>query len=193
MIRSAYGVQSESFWGGRRMERVKLYCRGACRGEITLAPDGARTEIRAAMEDPGDGLYRAVLVGQEGELLLGVMEPAGKGLQLCRRPYHRDVRHVGELLRGEARCSFLFGDTACWHETGDPAQLFRGAFLQSRLRAVGRAWWRREGGLLLLAIPLEQGRGFPLESLFCLARIERVKGSRCVVYAFDEQEKPVLR
>ena len=43
------------------MERVKLYCRGECRGEIVLEPEGPRRSVRAFMPDPGDGLYRAVL------------------------------------------------------------------------------------------------------------------------------------
>ena len=42
--------------------------------------------------------------------------------------------------------------------------------------------------VLLLALPLEEGKPFPLEALFCLGRIQRVEGSRCVVYAFREEE-----
>lgn len=173
------------------MERVKLYCRGMCGGEITLEADGVRTEIRASMEDPGDGLYRAVLIGGEGELPLGVMEPSEGRLRLCRRLYSRDVGSLGKLLRGETRCSFLFRDGKRWHETGCPAQLFHTAFLRQRLGAAGRAWWRREEGRLFLAIPLEGGRPFPLEAMFCLARVERVEGRRCAVYAFDGGEKPL--
>ena len=49
----------------------------------------------------------------------------------------------------------------------------------------------REGMVLLVALPLEEGRPFPLEALFCLGRMECVEGRRCVVYAFREEE-PVL-
>ena len=49
------------------MERVKLRCREACLGEITLRDQGGRTEVRASMEDPGDGLYRAALRGERGD------------------------------------------------------------------------------------------------------------------------------
>lgn len=172
------------------MERVKLYCREACCGEITLHPEGNRTEIRAAMDDPGDGLYRAALSGEQGRLLLGVLEPAGRELRLCRRLYSRDVAGLGPLRRGEAWCSFRFQETV-WRESSQPAQLFQGKFLQSRLRGVERAWWRREGELLLLALPLEEGKPFPLEALFCLGRLEQVEGRSCVVYTF-RQEEPVL-
>ena len=59
------------------MERVKLRRRGSCLGEITLRDQGGRTEVRASMEDPGDGLYRAFLRGEQGELMLGVLAPRG--------------------------------------------------------------------------------------------------------------------
>ena len=55
------------------MERVELYCQERPRGEITLDPRGSRTRVRASMDDPGDGLYRAALLGERGELLLGVL------------------------------------------------------------------------------------------------------------------------
>lgn len=173
------------------MERVKLYCRGACRGEITLRPEGARTQVRCAMEDPGDGLYRAFLLGSGGELPLGVLAPEGGQLKLCRWLYGRDIAGLGQLERGEARCSFFFQQDG-WRETECPAGLFRSRFLRTRLERTDRAWQRRDGETLLLALPLEEGRPFPLEALFCLGRVETVAGRRCVVYAF-RGEKPVPR
>ena len=172
------------------MERVKLYCRGECRGEIVLTPEGSRTDIWAVMEDPGDGLYRAVLCGGGGELLLGVLAPEHAALELRRKLYSRDVEALGKPLRGEARCSFRFRDSG-WQETGDPAGLLKDPFLRERLRSAGTAWWRRENDLLYLALPLAEDRPFPLETLFCLARPERVEGFLCAVYAFRENT-PVL-
>ena len=177
------------------MERLPLYCQGERQGEVTLAlwgPNGTRTEIAASMDDPGDGLYRAFLTGEGGELALGVLAPEEGRLTVRRRLYHRDVAPLGKLLRGEARRSFRFQETGlCWRETACPAQLFRGRFLRERLQNRGRAWWRREGTVLLLALPLEEGKPFPLEALFCLGRLEEIEGRRCVVYAFREEE-PVL-
>ena len=139
------------------------------------------------MEDPGDGLYRAALRGERGELMLGVLAPEGGMLTLRRMVYTRDVAALGRLVEGEARQSFPFRP-AGWRETRCPAQLFHSRFLIDRLRPAGRGWWRREGSVLLLALPLEEGKPFPLEALFCLGRIQRVEGSRCVVYAFREEE-----
>ena len=181
------------------MERLPLTSESGKRGEVVLCPQGARTEVRCSLADPGDGLYRAYLLGERGELALGVLAPEGGRLALCRRLYVRDLEALGPLLRGEARRSFRFRDgpgdaqppRSCWHETRCPAMLFQSRFLQNRLRPIGRAWWRREGVLLVLALPLEEGRPFPLEALFCLGRVQCVEGGRCVVYTFREEE-PVL-
>ena len=169
------------------MERVKLYLREVCRGEIVLDSQGSRTEVRAVMEDPGDGLYRAVLSGRNGELTLGVLAPEGGVLEVRRMLYQRDIASLGELLRGEARCSFHFQET-CWKETGRPAELFHSAFLVGRLHMLERGWWRREKERLYLALPLAEDQPFPLETLFCLARVELVEGRRCAVFVFQGEE-----
>lgn len=178
------------------MERLPLYCNGTPLGEVTMAlwgMNGARVEIHASMGDPGDGLYRAFLVGEQGEFPLGVMAPEGGRLCVCRRVYHRDLEAVGNPVRGEARRSFLFDGTGNgWRETCCPAQLFRDRFWTERLKPFGKCWWRRDGDILLLALPLVKERPFPLEMLFCLGRVQCVEGVRCVVYAFRENE-PVFR
>ena len=73
------------------MERLPLYCQGERLGEVTLSlwgPNGARTEIAASMDDPGDGLYRAFLTGEGGELALGVLAPE---VHLCAAPEARQL------------------------------------------------------------------------------------------------------
>ena len=101
------------------MERVELYCQERPRGEITLDPRGSRTRVRASMDDPGDGLYRAALLGERGELLLGVLEPTEGRLVLRRELYSRDIARLGPLRRGEARRSFRFGEEA-WRGREEP-------------------------------------------------------------------------
>lgn len=178
------------------MEQLTLFCRGLPCGEIILSRGGAngtKWDISAAMDDPGDGLYRAFLLGEAGELPLGVMAPDdNRKLSACRKCYYRDVEKLGKLLQGEARRSFRFQNAApCWRETHCPAQLFRDNFFVQRLRNQGLAWWRREEDVLLLALPLENGKPFPLDALFCLGCVRCVEGRWCVVYAFKEEE-PVL-
>ncbi len=174
------------------MESLKVYCRGKARGEASLRPDGDRLEIRAAMDDPGDGLYRAALCGEGGQLALGVLEQKNGKLLLCRRPCRSDVDKLGVLLRVEALCSFPFRKKRCWELTRQPAELFRTQMLRERLGEISEAWFRREGEHLLLALELREGCPFPLELLFCLGKVRTVEGRRCVVYGFDGRETPLL-
>ena len=172
------------------MERVKIYCRGECRGEAALKEDGARVEICAEIADPGDGLYRAVLTGDRGELPLGVMEPRGGMLTLRRRPELCEVARVGGGRCIRVGCSFPFGKTRTWTRTDEPGGLVCDDFLCERLARQPYAWWRRGGEKLFIALPLKTDAPFPLEALFCLARVERVEGEVCAVYAFDKSGIP---
>lgn len=174
------------------MEKVVLLCQGREAGSITLHRDGCCTDVWAVMPDPGDGVYRVTLIGEQGQLSLGVMEPGEGGLVLRRRPYSRDVDRLGRLLWGEAGCSPGHQMAQCWRETGCPSRLVHSPFLAERLMERGRAWWRREGELLYLALPVDRKSPFPLESLFCLGRIRCVEGHWCVVYTFDREERPVF-
>lgn len=113
------------------------------------------------MADPRDGLYRAFLVGERGELPLGVMEPDHGTLTVCRRIYARDIAALGTLRRGEARLSFRFGESA-WQEVRDPGQLVSVPELRQRLEKIHRAF-RRPGGRAAVA-GLSRGGGKALSS-----------------------------
>ena len=173
------------------MEQVKLYCRGNSCGTATLREMDGRLEVCAEMDDPGDGLYRAVLVGERGELSLGVMEPKDGALVLRRRPALCDVARVGAIRFVQAGCSFSFRKKTAWNQTSCPAELFRDPFLRARVSEQPRVWWRREAGRLTVAFPLVVDAAFPLESMFCFARTERIEGEVCVVFSFDGEEIPI--
>lgn len=175
------------------MERVAVYCREACCGEAKLRADGARVEISVAMRDPGDGLYRAVLEGDRGELALGVLEPQGGELLLRRRPERNTVACVGRVRCVRAVCSYLFGQKQVWNRTEEPPELFRDDFIRRGLERCSHAWWRREQGELVVALPLKKDEPFPLVSLFCFACVQRVEDTLCAVYRFDERDMPVCR
>ena len=58
--------------------------------------------------------------------------------------------------------------------------------------------WRTEGGLfrrrgqvLELALPFDPAAPFPLPSLFCLARIRRLRGREWAVFRFTERGEPL--
>jgi hypothetical protein len=124
-------------------------------------------------------------------MALGVLEPCKGTLSLRRRPYRRDVEQLGTLESVRAECSFAFSRKRVWQRSDDPSELARSPFLKARLARISCAWWRREEGKLILALPLDAGNGFPLEALFCFGRIACVEGWQCVVYTFDREEKPI--
>ena len=173
------------------MERLKVYHRDRCRGEAMIERDEGRAEIRVTMEDPADGLYRAVLMGNRGQMTLGVLDPKNGKLMLRRRPDWRDVERLGELRSVQVSCSFAFRKKGIWQKTEQPADLVGSAFLKERLACQPCGWWRKEDGQLRLALPLETGRPFPLEALFCFGRIDIVEGQKCVVYTFDGNDMPL--
>lgn len=173
------------------MERVKLYCRGICCGEVTLREDERRIEISAEMDDPGDGLYRAVLLGERGEFSLGVMEPKTGKLLLRRKPERCEIAGLGAVRCVQVSCVFLFRRKTAWNMTDQPEKLLRDEFFRRRLERFPRAWWRKTRAGIILALPLGSGDPFPLEVIFCLARIERVEGEVCAVYTFNENELPM--
>ena len=173
------------------MRQVPLYCRGKHCGTATLRETDGRLEICGEMPDPGDGLYRAVLTGERGELSLGVMEPKNGALVLRRRPALCDTARIGAVRCVHAGCSFSFQKKAVWNQTSCPAELFRDPFLRDRLARQQCAWWRKRSDGLVLAIPLQADTAFPLEALFCFARTEWVEEKLCAVFVFDENETPV--
>ena len=174
------------------MEQVGVYCNGILCGEATLRGEGGRVEVCAGMNDPGDGLYRAVLEGERGQLSLGVMEPKDGMLTLRRRPERCEVDRIGAVRCVRAGCAFAFGQKRVWNKTDEPAQLFRSEFLRSRLMPQ-RAWWRRDQRGFAVAFPLHGDAPFPLETLFCFACVERVENELCAVFRFDEEEMPICQ
>lgn len=173
------------------MNQIPLYCRGKSCGAATLRESEGRLEICGDMPDPGDGLYRAVLVGERGELSLGVMEPKDGALVLRRKPALCDIARIGAVKCVRTGCSFSFHKKSPWNQTSCPAELFRDSFLRDRLTMQSCGWWRRGQNRLTLALPLRSDAPFPLEALFCFARAEQVEGELCAVFAFDENETPI--
>ena len=172
------------------MDRLPVYCRTVRCAEAVMREENDRVAISAELEDPGDGLYRAVLQGERGELSLGVLEPREGKLVLRRRPERCDLVRLGTLKGVQVVCAFSFRKKSLWRETRRPCELLREDFFGVRLERIPRAWWRRTEGRLFLALPYERGVPFPLEPIFCFARIQWVEGETCAVYVFDENAEP---
>ena len=175
--------------GGGVMEVFPLLRDGAAAGEVTAEREGLyrRFSLRA---DLPEGVWCVWLVGERGELSLGVPEPDEGAYRLCRRLSARSVEGLGQLLRGEVRPRRQQPEG--WNGAPQPACLFHSGWLQRELKCCSGALARREGKRTLLALPCCGEQPFPLVSLFCFAHICRICGREYAVFAFDEKERPVF-
>lgn len=172
------------------MEKVPLYCGGREAGELRAAEEGVYVTFHALCRPTEPALLRAYVIGQQGELRLGVLAPENGAFTIRRRFSKNAVRPLGRLLRGEARpCG---EESAAWEPMGDPEERFPGGLPRRLLAGVTGVLTRREGRLHLAALPWEDRGPFPLPELFCFARVEQIEKQRCVVFAFDDAGEPVM-
>lgn len=171
------------------MDRFPVLRDGQAVGELRIEkePDCTAFQIRCR----GEGLYTAWVVGTGGELRLGIPETENGILTLSRRFSSALTSPVGTLIRGELR-AFGGMEEENWRSAGSPEMLVRSEFLRARLRGVSGALTRYSGGLRFLALPFDKHRPFPLTALFCFARVMRIDGTVCAVFAFDRNENPVF-
>lgn len=168
------------------MEEWTLYGSDGCAvGTLRGQREGLYVALEAATPRCFAGIGRVYLRGGGGERLLGVMEPFGGGMRCRRRFAEMQLRTLGSIESAVLRVA---GDETDWAAYGGELAGEWGR----RLAGKG-ALWRREGELLLLALPYGEGAEFPLTELFCLAEIRILQGKRHVVYAFTGEGKPVLR
>lgn len=172
------------------MDKYPLLLNGRPSGELAAEREGLyiRFTARCPLQE---GLWCAWVVGERGELRLGVLEPSGNQETICRRISHRAVEPLGRLLRGEVRRNDA-EPPELWEPAAEPERLFRAPWLRQRLRGVQGALTRRAGTGRRLALPYDRRKPFPLTTLFCFARIRQINGSFYVVYTFDEGERPVF-
>jgi len=169
------------------MDTYPICCDNQQIGTLHLSREGGWARVELRCEKREQGIYRAFLLCRQGELPLGVLEPAREALYLCRRIPDREIERRGGVIGVEARLSYAFGET--WQRAS-------GSFFQKGGVCWQESWegalWRREGGGRMLAIPYQPGQPFPLVSMFCFARIMPVCRRCCAVFFFDGEERPVM-
>lgn len=173
------------------MDKFPLLRAGVPVGELTTEREALYTWFAVQCRLPEEGLWCAWAVGEQGELRLGVLEPHGSGAELRRRFSGQMTGSMGRILRGEVRPAGEERPRAEWEAAEDPGALFRTPWLRQRLRGTAGVLTRRAGERRWLALPYDPEKPFPLEPLFCFARIRRLGEGRFVVYLFDRREWPV--
>lgn len=167
------------------MNELPLFAEnGVPAGKILWSKEGLYLQIEARTERRWDGICRAYLKGEHGEQLLGVMEPDGQGMRCRKRFAEPQLRFLGRwqgaVLRKSGECGW---------------QPYSGEVPGNWGKRIVREGTlvRRQGDLLLVALPYPPGEEFPFTELFCLAEIFEIGGLRYVVYTFTEEGKPTLR
>ena len=131
---------------------------------------------------------RLFVVGERGELRLGIIQPEDGGFTLRRQLPAKDALAAGKLLRGELRPVGV--QEKDWQAAAEPEKLFRGTMLQNRLSGRKGVLFCRSGECCYLAIPFAVSNPFPLTEMFCLAQIQCFGQRQYAVFCFDGQENP---
>lgn len=164
------------------------------RGKLRLWEDGGRVFFRCERGLSGEGIYKVWIWGDGGEMLLGTLAPEGDKLVLGRAVWQMELRRCGcwPVRGGRCRLAVPFGTRQPdgWYWEDDPAR-----FVDEETAHLGE--WRRmlarrtkEGAEL--AIPWRREESIPLAALFCLARVEQIRGECCLAWKFDSGGKPCL-
>ena len=174
------------------MDRFPLLFDGRMVGELTAEREGLYLCFSASCRLPEKRLWSIWVIGEQNELRLGIPEPSDGEFFLRRRFSGQMIAPLGQLLRGEVRAAGSAAPEASWRPVDRPERLFRTPRLQSQLRGM-RGVLADGTGKCRVAIPYDPGRPFPLEAMFCCARICRIGGKTYVVYCFDGREWPILQ
>ena len=155
-------------------------------GELHTRTEGLFQRWEAKCYPPRPTVYRIWLVGEQGELLLGVPEPEGGGcFSMQRRISCREVERIGRLQRGELRPQETAeGSWSPWAGQG-------GAFaarLRGQSGVLCRPW--RDGWEI--AMPFSTQRPLLLPELFCLLRLQTMAGGHYAVLRLDGEGNPCL-
>ena len=171
------------------MDKFSLCWRGTAIGEMTTEREALYTRFSVRCRPPERGIWCAWAVGTQGELRLGVVEPCGSCAEICRRFSDRMTAPLGQILRGELRSAEACGETV-WESWNEHAA--RMPWLRQQLQEYAGILFRAAAGQWMVAIPYAPEKTFPLQPLFCFARICTIRGRTYAVFAFDEKEQPVF-
>ena len=170
------------------MDKFPICWKGASVGELTVEKEHRYTCFSANVFLPEhDGLWCIWLVGNKGEVRLGIPEPSEKTATICRRFSERMAAPLGDLLRGDLRP--VAKKYPAWEPVLSLENLFRSQWLQKRLGGYCGLLSKQKGNSIFLAIPYDKEKAFPLVDLFCFSSCLKIEGRAYLVFAFDEKER----
>ena len=159
---------------------------GEEKGTLTVSPKGLTTEFVTRCQDPGR-LVRLSVYGDETEGYLGVMEPVGGTLYLCRRlsraamaAFPREIEYAGE--------------SGAAHTPAPPPAETRPARGRNTPRQKDIIWYSAPDGSLYTAVNGKGYRAIPMAAwgLPMERAVERrtINGVEYAVFATEEGQIP---
>lgn len=167
-------------------------------GTLRAREEGLWIHLAAERPDDGRGLYKVWCAGAGGSVLLGTLVPQGGRLSLTRRVARRTLEEEGAwpLTGGKTVMVYSFternGGAHAWHREDHPEEFCRDIVVRGCLRGAQGLLSRERAGGRELAAPFSTCKSILLNTLFCLARVERWGGRAYLVWRFDQNGEAVV-
>lgn len=160
-----------------------------------LEEANGKATIEARREADGKGLYKAYAVGPAGRCLLGTMTPHSSGLAIKKTLAVDALRQKGcwPVRRVETSLAYSFerpSDPPAGWRTLPAPPLDDPLLCRCAQRSGG--WWQQTPAGATLAYLYSPSRPFPMEPLFCFARLGRLGGKPTLFFSFDSAGRPVM-
>lgn len=169
-------------------------------GMAQLTTKGRQVTVEISQEDDKKGLYKGYLRGQHGRMELGTLMPEG-GQLFLRRIVSIDTlekRGVWPVL-GVSTCLAYATPTVrrgnhppVWQGERNPRGWVKEPSIRCCIERVQGVMIRKCNQGVLMAVPWQEGREFPVPPLFCLATTRVMGGRQYVMFAFDHEGQPNL-
>lgn len=168
------------------MDKVALLGNGKTVGEMTITPEGLYTVFHATVFALDAVVQAVYLVGETGEIRLGVLEKKGMGGDIVRRLSNQSFRHIGTVTHGVVRLA----QDSPWQPL--EGRKFQSQYLNAQCQKVAGGWWKPWGGGVKIAVPYKQGTAYPLMGFFCFATVEEIDKYPYLVVTLSQQEQPMV-
>ena len=169
------------------MDKFPIWLDGASVGELTVERERCYTRFAAQVRLSPDDLWCMWIVGERGELRLGVLVQGKTDIKIRKRFSDQLVLPIGGILRGEIR---RVGSVRSeWERISSVDEITNSEWLQKKLRGQGGLLRKRCGKGQYIAIPYDKEKYFPAIELFCFARLLDVGGGLYLALLFNEKEQ----
>lgn len=170
------------------MDKFPILWKGRTVGELILEKEPLYTWFAVQCHLPDSGLWCAWVIGEQGTLRLGVLEPTGGCFSIRRRYSDRLTAPLGKVLHGEIRV--VSNEETAWERVTEPNKQIRALWLRNLIKGKRDVLMRTEAENTFLAFLYDPKKPFPVVPLFCFAEIRPIEGQLYAVFAFDQKNQP---